>query len=76
MPKKNMMAPGQKAKDFKGTFRRLYQFLKPYRKGLFFVVIATFLSSLFNTLGPFMLGNATDAIADIFIDDTGIFSRC
>lgn len=71
MPKKNMMAPGQKAKDFKGTFRRLYQFLKPYRKGLFFVVIATFLSSLFNTLGPFMLGNATDAIADIFIDDTG-----
>lgn len=51
--------PGQKAKDFKGTFRRLVGYLRPYRFRLGAVVLTAALSTIFSILSPKLLGNAT-----------------
>lgn len=48
--------------EFKDVFGRLFSFMKPYRKGLVLAVIIIILSSVFNSLGPFILGKATDAM--------------
>ena len=34
-----MMMPGEKARDFKGTMRKLLQFLKPYRASILIVMV-------------------------------------
>lgn len=54
-----MGMPVQKAKDFKGTFRRLVGYLKPFRISLLAVLIAAILSTVFAILSPKILGNAT-----------------
>lgn len=51
--------PVQKAKDFKGTFRRLAGYLKPYKLSLWAVLIAAILSTIFAIVSPKILGNAT-----------------
>ncbi len=51
--------PGQKAKDFKGTFRRLVRYLKPHQIALWAVFIAAILSTIFAIVSPKILGNAT-----------------
>lgn len=53
-----MMAAGQKAKDFKGTFRRLIGYLKPRRKQLLAVFLAAIMSTVFMIAGPKIMGNA------------------
>lgn len=53
----------EKAKDLKGTFRRLFGFMKPYKAAFTAAVVMTILATLFNTLGPYVLGLATDTIA-------------
>ncbi len=54
----NMMMAGQKAKDFKGTFRRLVAYLKPRRNQLLAVFFAAILSTVFAIIGPKVMGNA------------------
>ncbi|WP_050794406.1 ABC transporter ATP-binding protein [Paenibacillus curdlanolyticus] len=54
-----MMGPGQKAKDFKVTFRRLIRYLHPHRGALLVVLLTAVLSTVFSILGPKILGNAT-----------------
>lgn len=54
----NMMMAGQKAKDFKGTLRRLIRYLKPRRKQLLAVFAAAILSTVFMIAGPKIMGNA------------------
>lgn len=54
----NMMVTGQKAKDFKGTFRRLMAYLKPRRNQLLAVFVAAILSTVFAIIGPKVMGNA------------------
>lgn len=49
-------------------FRRLFSFMKPYRKGLYCAIVFIIVASVFNSLGPFILGKATDALAGIVID--------
>lgn len=51
--------------DFKNIFKRLSVFMKPYRKGMFLAVVLIVLSSIFNSLGPFILGKATDSMAGL-----------
>ncbi|GGH80702.1 ATP-binding cassette subfamily B protein [Pullulanibacillus pueri] len=51
--------PVQKAKDFKGTLRRLVGYLKPYKWSLFSVLIATILSTVFTIASPKIMGKAT-----------------
>lgn len=67
----NMMTAGQKAKDFKGTFRRLLGYLKPHRTKLLAVFIAAILSTVFMVLGPKVMGNA---ITELFEGAYGKFN--
>ncbi len=54
-----MGMPVQKAKDFKGTFRRLVGYLKPFKLSLIAVLLAAILSTIFAIVSPKLLGNAT-----------------
>ena len=55
-------ASNEKAKDFKGTMKKLIQYLAEYKVGLFFVAIFVIGSTIFNILGPKVLGKATTEI--------------
>ncbi|MGG1663520.1 ABC transporter ATP-binding protein [Brevibacillus sp. NRS-1366] len=59
--------PGQKAKDFKGTLRRLLGYLKPYRTKLVIVFLTAALSTVFGIISPKLLGNATTTIFEGFM---------
>ena len=64
------MAPGEKAKDFKGTLSTLIKkYLAPYKFALIVVVIFAIASTVFSIVGPKILGNAT---TEMF---TGIVSK-
>ncbi|MGC4117286.1 MAG: ABC transporter ATP-binding protein [Myxococcales bacterium] len=52
----------EKAKDFKGTLRRLLGYLRPLRWTLAAVALMTLLGTLFGVLGPKIMGHATTAI--------------
>ncbi len=54
-----MAMPVQKAKDFKGTFKRLLRYLKPRRMQLLAVGITALLSTVFSIVSPKIMGNAT-----------------
>lgn len=54
----SMMMMGQKAKDFKGTLRRLLTYLKPRRNQLIAVFFAAILSTVFMIAGPKIMGTA------------------
>ncbi len=56
------MMQGEKAKDFKGSLRKLMARLKPYTLSIVFVIIFAVASTAFNIIGPKILGNATTAI--------------
>jgi ATP-binding cassette subfamily B multidrug efflux pump len=66
----NMMMAGQKAKNFKGTLRRLLGFLKPYRNQLIIVLLAAIMSTVFMIAGPKIMGNA---ITELFEGAYGKF---
>jgi ATP-binding cassette, subfamily B, multidrug efflux pump len=53
------MMRGEKARDFKGTLRRFIQYLGAYRLSILVVMIFAAASTLFNTIGPKILGKAT-----------------
>lgn len=52
----------EKAKDFKGTMRQLFTYLKIYKIQIFFVIIFSVGSAIFSIIGPKILGNATTEI--------------
>ncbi|MDM5358476.1 ABC transporter ATP-binding protein [Peribacillus sp. RS7] len=66
----NMMMMGQKAKDFKGTLRRLLAYLKPRRNKLISVFFAAIMSTIFMIVGPKIMGNA---ITELFEGAYGKF---
>lgn len=53
------MMPGEKAKDFKGTIRKLFAYMGKYRIALVLVLLFAVGSTIFSVLGPKILGNAT-----------------
>ena len=57
-PPKNFDRP----RDTKGTLRRLLAFMKPFHLGLALVVLFAILGTVFNSLGPMVLGFATNEI--------------
>jgi len=59
-----MMMPGEKARDFKGTMKRLIKALSPYRWSFLVVLIFAAASTVFNIIGPKILGNATTILFD------------
>jgi ATP-binding cassette subfamily B protein len=59
--------PVQKAKDFKGTLRRLTGYLEPHRAALIIVIVAGIVATLFSVIGPKMLGMATTKIFEGYL---------
>jgi ATP-binding cassette subfamily B protein len=58
-PGGHMMLPGEKARDFKGTMRKLAAYLGQYKTALIAVAIVAALSTVANIAGPKILGQAT-----------------
>ena len=52
----------EKAKDFKGTMKKLMSYLSPYKLAILLVIVFAIGSSVFNIVGPKILGNATTKI--------------
>lgn len=52
----------EKAKDFKGTMKKLMAYLSAYKIGIFFVIVFAIGSTIFNIVGPKILGKATTEI--------------
>lgn len=53
------MAPGEKAKDFKGTMKKLMGYIGKYKIGVFAVLLFAVGSTVFNIIGPKVLSKAT-----------------
>ena len=49
----------EKAKDFKGTVKKLWGYLSKYKIALIIVILFTIASTIFSVVGPKILGNAT-----------------
>jgi ATP-binding cassette subfamily B protein len=56
------MAPGEKAKDFTGTLKKLVAYMGKYKIQLIFVIIFAIGGTIFNIMGPKILGKATTEI--------------
>lgn len=76
-PQKGMRGPGpggpggpggmvsnEKAKDFKGTMKKLFSYFGSYRYFILVAFVFTIGSTCFTILGPKMLGNATTLLAE------------
>lgn len=53
---------GEKAKDFKGTMKKLLNYMAEFKIAIFFVVLFAIGSTIFNIVGPKILGKATTEI--------------
>jgi ATP-binding cassette, subfamily B, multidrug efflux pump len=58
------MMPAEKAKDFRGSFRRMLGELRPEARRIVVVVALAIVSVLFSVSGPKILGNATNLLFD------------
>lgn len=67
------MNVGKTAKPIntKGTMRRLFSFMKPYRVRIVLMVVCLVLGAVFTTQGPYTLGRAMDALVAVIVDKTG-----
>lgn len=59
-----MRGNGEKAKNFKGTLKKLFIYLKPYYFKLAVVVIFAAGSTIFTIVGPKILAKATDKLSE------------
>ncbi len=62
------MMPGEKAKDFKGTIRKLLKHVGKYKIAVIFVMIFAAGSTVFSIIGPKVLGKATTQIFNGLVD--------
>nr|WP_041139693.1 ABC transporter ATP-binding protein [Beduini massiliensis] len=56
--------PGEKAKNFKGTMKNLFNYLKPFYLKIFIVIIFAVGSTVFAIIGPKILGQATTKLSE------------
>ena len=54
--------PGDKAKDFKGTLKKLVKYMSTFKVHMIFVAIFAICGTIFNIAGPKILGQATTEI--------------
>lgn len=57
------MAP-EKAKDFKGSISKLMSYIGRYKIGIFAVMLFAAVATVFNVIGPKILGKATTALSE------------
>lgn len=55
---------GEKPKDFRKSFGKLMRYIGRYRIAVIFVVIFAILSTVFNVMGPKIMGHATTELAN------------
>ncbi|MCE5170329.1 ABC transporter ATP-binding protein/permease [Paenibacillus profundus] len=67
-----MSMPAEKAKDFKGTLKRLMGYLKPRKYQLITVFIMAVLSTVFTIVSPKIMGKATTKLFEGLMTGTGI----
>ncbi|HVI42147.1 MAG TPA: ABC transporter ATP-binding protein [Anaerovoracaceae bacterium] len=70
-----MSMPVEKAKDFKGTLKRLVGYLAPQKMRFFAVGILAIVSTVFSIFGPKILGKATTKLADGVIAQYSYFYK-
>ena len=58
------MMPGEKAKDFKGSFGKLFRYLGSYRAAIVLVMVLAACSTVFSVLGPKIMGKATTSLSE------------
>ena len=58
------LMPGEKAKDFKGTMKKLLGYLGKYKLTIAIVFVFAIVSTVFSVVGPKILGQATDVLFD------------
>lgn len=63
-PARSLGLPVEKAKDFQGTLIRLLVYLKPQRTKFFAVFVFAIMSTIFNILGPKIMGKAITKIGE------------
>jgi ATP-binding cassette subfamily B protein len=69
-PMGHMAMPVEKARDFRGTFRRMLGELRPERRWIVVVVVVAFFSTAGQIFGPKILGNATQRLMDGLVGKT------
>ncbi len=57
------MMMGEKAKNFKGSTRKLLSYLKPFHWAIIMVLLCAAVSAVFTIVGPKVLAKATDELA-------------
>ncbi len=57
-----MMMSGEKAKDFKGTFKKLIHYMSRYKISMIIVFFFAIASTIFSILGPKILGKVTTSL--------------
>ncbi len=72
-----MLRGGEKPRDFKGTMKKLLEYLKPYRLPIIVVLVFALASTVFAIIGPKIMGKATTklfegVVAQIAGTGTGI----
>ncbi len=58
------MMPVEKAKDFKGSIGKLIAYIGRYKLAIFVVMIFAVVGTVFNVVGPKVLGKATTTLSD------------
>lgn len=62
------MRGGEKAKDFKGTMKKLFNYIKPYKFTFLIGIICAVVSVCIMVIGPKIQGNITTEIAEGFMN--------
>lgn len=58
------MMTGEKAKDFKGSLKKLMAYIGKYKIAIFVVIVFAAASTVFNVMGPKIMGRATTELAE------------
>ncbi|HBH13269.1 MAG TPA: ABC transporter [Clostridiales bacterium] len=64
----SISVPAEKAKDFKGTFKRLGRYLKPHQGPIIISVFMACFGTVFSIFGPRVMGMATDSIYGVVVE--------
>ena len=70
------MMPGEKARDFKGSLKRLFGYLKPHKTQLIIVMVLSIVCVVLTIAGPKILGKATNILFEGVIGCLLYTSRC
>jgi ATP-binding cassette subfamily B protein len=65
-----MLTGGEKAKDFKGTMKKLITYLRPYWTKMILVFLFAILGTIFAIISPKIMGNMTDQLVNDYISQT------